>query len=606
VHVVLVGFSLVSDSPTVDEIGHLAAGVVSWQRQEFELYSVNPPLVRMIAAMPVILAGPDACPLPYDSGQPRPEFPAGVYFTEENGSRSQWLFSLARWACLPLGLLGAYICWRWGLELHGYGGGLVALTLWCFCPNVLGYEHLITPDAAAAALGVMACYLFWKWLKRPDWSIAFLTGLGLGLAELTKFTWTVLFALWPAIWFIWWHLPPRVEDARHGWRQIAQFVLILLLAIHIINAGYGFEGSFKRLGDYRFVSRTLAGRTISQDELAGTDNRFRETWLGSVRVPLPSNYLLGIDLQKLEFERKKWSYLAGQWRFGGWWYYYLYAIAVKVPLGVWALGLLTLVVAVGMRHYSPGWRDELLPLAPALAVLIVVSSQTGFNHHVRYILPAFPFAFISMSRVGRAFSRCWGFQCLHLREGDAIARSVRVNQAVAVAAAVALAWSVTSSLSVYPHSLSYFNELAGGPKNGHSHLLDSNIDWGQDLFYLERWLDLHGTGLTGLEYFGTYPPEVAGIRACPVPRLRDRQSLRPTLSARFDGPRPGLYAVSVNSLHGHVIGGWSVSSDYTYFQRFKPVAMAGYSIYIYDITLEEANRVRRELGLPELAAKDGK
>jgi hypothetical protein len=54
-----------------------------------------------------------------------------------------------------------------------------------------------------------------------------------------------------------------------------------------------------------------------------------------------------------------------------------------------------------------------------------------------------------------------------------------------------LLWSIASSLGVYPHSLSYFNELVGGPANGHAHLLDSNIDWGQDLLLLKEWLDAH-------------------------------------------------------------------------------------------------------------------
>src|SRR5439155_22186730 len=54
-----------------------------------------------------------------------------------------------------------------------------------------------------------------------------------------------------------------------------------------------------------------------------------------------------------------------------------------------------------------------------------------------------------------------------------------------------LAASIASSLAVFPHSLSYFNELAGGPENGPAHLLDANIDWGQDLLELKRWSDAH-------------------------------------------------------------------------------------------------------------------
>ena len=65
------------------------------------------------------------------------------------------------------------------------------------------------------------------------------------------------------------------------------------------------------------------------------------------------------------------------------------------------------------------------------------------------------------------------------------------HRAVAAIATIALAWSVVSSLWIYPHSLSYFNESTGGPTRGHFHLVDSNVDWGQDLLYLKRWLREH-------------------------------------------------------------------------------------------------------------------
>src|SRR5205814_5761106 len=107
----------------------------------------------------------------------------------------------------------------------------------------------------------------------------------------------------------------------------------------------------------------------------------------------------GIDVQRLEFERGIASYLRGEWRVGGWWYYYLYAMAVKEPLGTWVLLLLSVVVAVCCRRYAAPLGDELILLAPAVSVVVLVSSQTGFNHHLRYVLPAFPFLFISVSKV---------------------------------------------------------------------------------------------------------------------------------------------------------------------------------------------------------------
>ncbi len=411
-------------------------------------------------------------------------------------------------------------------------------------------------------------------------------------------------------------------------REALQIISIIGVAVWMINLGYGFEGSLQPLGEYQFVSRTLRGPDESAEDLTHeVGNRFAASRLGSIPMPLPMNYLVGIDLQKRDFEEKMWSYLNGEWRFGGWWYYYLYALAIKEPLGTWLLVALAVGVTVSdMRkrrpappsplpeghgsiasaagfvpqidetvssHLAPppegdgsmllppahrakgekkcfpaSWRDELVLLAPAVAVLVLVSSQTGFNHHVRYVLPAIPFLFIWASKAARS---------LELRQWK-----------IASVAGAALTWSVVSSLSVFPHSLSYFNELAGGPLGGHYHLGNSNTDWGQDLFYLKQWIDMHPEARPlKLAYDMPFVnPNTVGIDDIGKPPV--------------DGPQPGWHAVSVNQIHRR-------EGDYLYFLQFQPVGMAGYSIYIYHITPEEAERVRQKLGLPPLAEirKDG-
>jgi hypothetical protein len=149
---------------------------------------------------------------------------------------------------------------------------------------------------------------------------------------------------------------------------------------------------------------------------------------------------------------------------------------------------------------------------------------------------------------------------------------------------------------------SYFNELVGGPKGGPNHLLDSNIDWGQDLFYLKDWLNAHReVKLEGLAYCGLIPATLAGVPETRRPPTgAGEEGNNAVLNARRprsttdgkSGPRAGWYALSVNYIYGR-------DRQYRYFLNFEPVAMAGYSICIYHITLEDANRVRRELGLPE-------
>lgn len=270
-------------------------------------------------------------------------------------------------------------------------------------------------------------------------------------------------------------------------------------------------------------------------------------------------------------------------------------------------------------------------LVPGLIILILVSSQTGFSVHSRYVIPTLPFLFIWTSKAARVLEagpnalpftkRTWGIVGWFCN---------RKQPVMALLVILALTWSVGSSLSIYPHSLSYFNELAAvlptsadasypkaigedrgtqsiiskinwainaGPRNGPRHLLDSNIDWGQDLFYLKDWLGLHpDVKLDGLAYWNSYPAPLAGILETPPPARGLCDGDLPTAwdPDRF-GPLPGWYALSVNYIY-------SRARQYRYFLNFEPVAMAGYSIYIYHITIDEANRVRRKLGLPELKA----
>lgn len=576
IHGGLLAWSGYRNSPGLDEVAHLPAGISHWELGRFELYRVNPPLVRMIAAIPLLFTDVKTT---WDefSENPllRPEFSIGRQFFRNNGEIAFWYFTLARWACIPLSLLGGYVCFRWARELYGVEAGFVALTLWCFSPNILANAAMITPDAGAASLGILAGYCFWHWLKSPDWLKATGAGLALGAAELTKTTWIVLYGLWPLLWMIW---RTSSSDAPTSRMQqgagndpipdkapIQQLLYILFLSVYVLNLAYGFEGSFRALNKYQFISRSLGG--AEAHETPG--NRFASWSIGRFPVPLPQNYVLGIDVQRHDFERKKWSYLRGEWKFGGWWYWYLYALAVKVPVGTMLLTILAAVVAICWRPLWLKWQDELVLIAPAAVVLVLVSSQTGFSRYLRYLLPMVPFCFVWISQAVRCVSRKrWG---------------------LAVLGGVALSWSVISSLVVHPHSLSYFNELAGGPLGGPAHLLDANIDWGQDLLNLKRWYAAHGeVRPLYLQYFGLIDPKDAGIVFKPIPK-KPQQEGEPRVPWTHK-LRPGWYAISVNDLYGYDRNGGH-ESYFAYLRDLKPVAMAGYSIYIYDLTSADIDRI---------------
>src|SRR5258708_14711289 len=141
----------------------------------------------MVATIPLILDRPKVDWGPYSAGPgARSEFEIGQRLISANGERSFWYFTLARWACLPFSLLGGYVCWRWARELYGQLSGLLALILWCFCPNILGHAQLITPDVGETALGLTPCTYFWPWFKDPRWHLALVAGIADRLAAPTK------------------------------------------------------------------------------------------------------------------------------------------------------------------------------------------------------------------------------------------------------------------------------------------------------------------------------------------------------------------------------------------------------------------------------------
>lgn len=562
------------NSPVENEVAHLPAGLSHWEYANFDLYRVNPPLVRMLAAAPLLLiqprtdwAGVDANPYA------RSEFRVGCRFAEINGRGSFWYFTLARWACIPLSLLGGWVCYRWAQELYGEPCGLVALLLWAFSPSVLGWGATMMPDLGAASLGVAAGYVFWRWLRTPTWGQTLLAGVVLGAAELTKTTWILLFLLWPLLWLVYARPTGKGEPGAPGdatRSRLLRPLVILVLAVSVINFGYGFERVGTPLGRFAFISEALGGKGAHHS----VGNRFQSSPLGSLPVPLPENYVRGIDVQKHDFEIGKWSYLRGEHRRGGWFHYYAYGLAVKSPVGTLALLALALLALARSEYRSP-WRDELVLLAPAVAVFLLVSSQTGFNQHVRYLLPAIPFLNIAISRVGRSFA---------LR-----------HRVAGVATVLLLLLSIAGSLSIFPHSLSYFNELVGGPTRGHAHLLGSSIDWGQDLLHLKCWLDDHPEARPiHVEVCGAIDPAVAGIDALPAAPCPPAYGGSEAKEAC--GPMPGWFAVSVNHLHGyrHYVD----TPRFAYLLELTPTATAGYSIYVYDVSPEDANRVRGGLGLP--------
>ena len=492
-HGSLLAWSGYSHSPAYSEVFQLPAGVSHLKLRRFDVFRVNPPLVRSVAAIPVVLAAPHTNWCAYEADPlTRCEYGVGLDFLTANDSRSIWLTTLARWACIPFSVAGGLVCFSWARRLYGLPSGFVALVLWITSPYVLGHAALMTADAHAAAMGVAAGYFYWRWLRKPSMAMAVVAGVVLGTAELAKLTLVVFYPLLPAMWGVYRFLDDE-RDTKRWIAEMGQLLTLMMVSILVINIGYGFEESGRRLGDFRFKSLVLTGcENVALAAKGG--NRFTGTVWGALPVPLPANYLQGVDTQKADFERRPFSYMHGRWQRGGWWYFYFYALCVKVPLGTWCLVVLAIGGALSSRKYRANWADEIVVAMPIIAMFLLLTSQSGLSLHSRYVLPLLPFAFVWVSKVARAFD------CGHV--------------GIACLVSVCLGWTVGSSLYCYPHSLSYFNELVGGPRNGYRHLALSNSSWQQDLLHLKAWYDEHPEAKQmRIASCGPFDPRFAGLNS---------------------------------------------------------------------------------------------
>jgi hypothetical protein len=667
IHGALVIDTLRQKSPTVDEIAHLPAGESFLERRDFRMYHHNPPLARAFAAL--------AADLPIDVAQStawtrKPANHWGFawdcldYNADSDESRAKYLGAftkgrtvIALWSAATL----AVVYW-WALWWFGETAAWASAILYCSCPNIIAHAGVITTDLPATSMMFMACFAFARWLEGGTWTRAVLAGVLLGLALITKFS-----ALWLAIlWPIWAILHPLLAngDASGSFQRLApwrltstrrgrQFLGIVFYAWLTVNAGYLFQGrrvktaagygyapGWTSLGDFGFVSNSLTRERrpgeakTTEDETDMRDhnfvretrvNRFRGTPLGAVWCMLPYEFVSGFDDQKWESEGKYQMYFHGELRLGdpdnpgrqGWWHYYLAALGLKTPVGTLLLVGLGIIGALLFGDVPLGRFVVILTLA--LVPILAMSFLTDINLGLRYVLPALPF--------------------LHLIGGSAMTSGRK--RGWQIACGVLLVWNVGNAIRIHPNEMAYFNEFAGGMSNGRRWLIDSNLDWGQDLRGLARfieknpewktakaayWGSLPTWFETGRDWTPTPPPRSPEDPDRPYPALWPGENRDDLLTF---GPKPGKYIVSVNFERGHghhtsMPVSWLRSDTpgittlaergthnlllrvpagaFDYFRHLKPTIHpeVGYSILFFDVDLEEANRVRKLLRLPLL------
>ena len=521
---------------TWDEPEHLAAGLELLDRGHYDYDTEHPPLGRMLLALGPYLAGARSVGTPPPDGDGVRE---GVDILYGGGHYDRYL-TLARLGALPFLALLLVATWLWARRLlTGAAAALLAALLLVSVPPVLGHAGIAALDIAAAGTTLLALYALWAWGSVPRLRHAVFFGLAAGFAVATKFSAVPFLGLALVVLgltSVGMRAPPAPLRAR-----LLGLALAALAALVPLWLAYGPRGADHSLELQRF---NWAVAYLLQQP--GLDHSLG-VLLGHAWLPRELQELVsGMVALKAHNDSGHWSFLLGEVRTTGWWYFYPVALAAKTPIPLLLTGLAGMLwmAADGARQRDP-WK--LAPLSLWLAMLAFVCSFSRINIGVRHVLILYP-----LLALGGAYliTQAWA----RLR---AAPHSAAITGRIVLVAL--LTWQLGTLWTAYPDYLAYFNEAVAHPERV---LVDSDLDWGQDLRRLEQRAAQLNIRHLSLAYLGT-----ADLRREPLPPFTE---LEPGERAR------GWVAVSE-------LARTRAPANYAWLDAYTPTERIGRTIALYYI-----------------------
>lgn len=536
------GWSSTRKSAAFDEQYHLAAGYSYLRTGDFRLATNHPPLAGLLAALPLLGDAEITLPTDHPSWQSGDRFLFSDIFMWESGNDAQGMLLRARWTVTVLGVALVVAIFFAARQMLGARAGWLALLLAVCEPNLIAHSRFVTTDLALTLFVFLAVWWWWRWLVQPRWPHVILAGLFAGMAMGTKYNGALVWAIVGLAMLI---QPVTLPGAN--WRQRwAGLAVAAGAAVGVLWALYRLT-----LGPVDFLPGWLP---------LPAPHYWQWLWNTVVRI---------IDLQGARVD-----FFMGEASNRYWWQYFFVAAGVKLSLPVLLLALTGLLLLFRERSVR---RLAVLWLPPVLLLLFGATQvlTIGFRH----MLPAIPFLVLlgaSVAEHAPWFS----------------ARRWRMVTATALLAA----WLLLDVARIAPHYESFFNQLAGPWQNWSNLLVDSNLDWGQDLIELRAVMDARSIETVNLAYFGKAAPEAYGVRYRPLPSYLRFMAGREIDAYNPYTPEPGWYAISATALRTGTMTPETVDL-YQVFRGLEPTARAGYSIYLYDLTYPPDTAVVRPIVL---------
>lgn len=544
------------DSATTDESIHVLSGYEYW-RGRFSVNPEHPPLGKQIATIPLNFIKPT---MPsdvryekaikdfyYDSWAETREYSQKWLFKTPDNDADQIVNSsrtVVMIFTLILGLLIFYFALKW----YGWLAAVISLFLYSFSPLFLTHGHLANTDLWMTFGFFIAIISFAYYLSKPKWLHLILAAVCFAIAILLKYSAILLAPILILLWLVYRY---RSDDRKkYNWKNFLLILVTLsLVTLLLIWADYGFPTD-------------TAPKFVVDSHFEYTNKALQVFSPVLQHLPVPQ-YFKGLIMVFATSISQRPAYLLGQFSYGGWWYYFPIAFLVKEPLAF----IILLLAGVGFwigwsidpRSRPAGrkkleFRDWLLIIPPAFYIFVTLFSK--LNIGIRHLMPIYPFLFIFVGYFVSEFYERYKKSVFGLPAGKAGLWFLVFGFMLAT-------WYLWASISVYPYFMTYFNELAGGPKGGSRILLDSNLDWGQDMKRLVDWLKKEGIKEpVKMEYFW------AGLDQA------DYYGLNYQLLKENDPNQKGWIVIGVSSLQ---------RPQFSWLKNYQPFHIIGNSVYVYHI-----------------------
>jgi len=605
----LMFYSSSQESAIMDELAHIPAGYGYVKYLDYRLNPEHPPLIKAIAALPLLF---EKLNFPIDKSPWQSEvngqWAAGTQFLYESGNNADQIVQTSRFGPMILTLILILFIYIWSKELIGRWWALLPTFLFAMSPTVLAHGHYVTTDLGAALGIFISVYYFVKFLINSNKRNLVWAGLAFGIAQLMKFSAVLLIPFLGILAVIFSLFVLREKKLISLMKYIFATILVFIIGYILVYGVYFlFTVNYpieKQKADTEFILTSFAGgndgglqtckgmRCLADINIAMAQNK--------ILRPL-GEYMLGVLMVFQRSSGGNTSYFLGEVSAAGWWYYFpavfilkeqiasLILIALALFLSPWRIIKSFKFQVSSFKKFS----DYLATHFPEFSMMFFVafywaySIKSPLNIGVRHILPTLPFIYIlTASGIKRWFNNGSSNQRENFEakiknfKNDFLKISLK---GIFVGAIVV--WYLAETLLVAPNFISYFNEFAGGTKNGYQYVTDSNYDWGQDLTKLKDWADknLPAGRQVAVEYFGG---------GSPTYYLGDK--FESWQSSKGNPADIGIHwlAVSINNLQG-AMGKLAPGQtrkpedEYQWLQKiknpYKPDYKAGTSIFIYKL-----------------------